>query len=69
MRTHYNTALANPVELHFTEPVTVAGWINSIRDHGGVYFIDLRDTTGLLQIVANPKTLSESEYNKFHTLS
>ena len=68
MRTHYNTALANPVELHFTEPVTVAGWINSIRDHGGVYFIDLRDTTGLLQIVANPKTLSEAEYNKFHSL-
>ena len=68
MRTHYATALAKPIELHFTEPVTVAGWINSIRDHGGVYFIDLRDTTGLIQIVANPKTLSEAEYNKFHSL-
>lgn len=68
MRTHYTAALAKPVELHFTEPVTVAGWINSIRDHGGVYFIDLRDTTGLIQIVANPKTLSEAEYNKFHSL-
>ena len=34
--------------------VTVCGWAHRRRDHGGVIFIDLRDRTGLLQIVADP---------------
>ena len=65
MRTHYNTTV---LEDKIDENVTVVGWINSIRDHGGVYFIDLRDISGLVQIVANPKSLTEEEYQKFHSL-
>ena len=35
--------------------VTIAGWIHSVRDHGGVIFIDLRDNYGLTQVVINPE--------------
>lgn len=38
------------------QQISVSGWVNSRRDHGGLIFIDLRDHTGIVQLVINPET-------------
>ena len=36
--------------------VVVCGWVDSRRDHGGVVFLDIRDTAGIVQVVVDPET-------------
>lgn len=56
----YRTATADKIgEGMVGEQVTLAGWIENIRDHGGVSFIDLRDFYGVVQVVMRDTTLLE----------
>ena len=51
MRSHY----CGEIDRHLIgQEISVCGWVNRRRDHGGVIFIDLRDRAGLLQLVADP---------------
>ena len=56
MRTHRAGHLSSA---HIDEKVTLCGWVDARRDHGGVVFVDLRDG-GLLQIVMDPNVLPEA---------
>ena len=52
-----------PTENLVNKEITLSGWINKRRDHGGLLFIDLRDRTGLIQVVFDPENLKPSEIN------
>ncbi len=67
MRTHHCASITESI---IGERVRLCGWVNSRRDHGGVIFIDLRDSSGIMQVVVNPEhgdyfVLAESVRNEY----
>ena len=48
--------LSTAAKDYLGKSITVSGWVNSRRDHGGLIFIDLRDHKGILQLVITPDT-------------
>ena len=57
LRTNLCAALG---ENEISSTVTVSGWVNSYRDHGELIFIDLRDKSGIIQLVCDPKDSTEA---------
>lgn len=55
MRTHYCGEITEQLN---EKTVTACGWVHRRRDHGGVIFVDLRDRTGMVQVVFNPNNES-----------
>ena len=53
MRSNYCGAIGTDL---IGQEITVCGWVNSRRDHGGVIFLDLRDRDGIVQVVFDPDT-------------
>ena len=50
----YRTLFCNDIrDEHIGKTVQLAGWVDVVRDHGGVIFIDLRDYTGVTQVVVH----------------
>ena len=63
----YRSRILNEIsESDVGKTIRVAGWVENIRDHGGVSFIDLRDMYGVLQVVLRDTSPGRYYQRKLH---
>lgn len=53
---------------HTGQEIILKGWVHRRRDHGGVIFIDLRDRTGVCQVVLSPESIAAEQFERAHDL-
>ncbi|MBC7551222.1 MAG: Asp-tRNA(Asn)/Glu-tRNA(Gln) amidotransferase GatCAB subunit C, partial [Cellulomonas sp.] len=62
LRTHIAGSLRAE---HIGQTITLAGWVDRRRDHGGVAFIDLRDASGIAQVVIRDEAVAHGLRNEY----
>ena len=62
---HRSCGCGHVTELDYGKELTLAGWVNTRRDHGGLIFIDLRDRSGIVQLVMSPQYGEEAFLHAF----
>jgi aspartyl-tRNA synthetase len=45
---------------HVGQAIVLQGWVHTVRDHGGLIFVDLRDRAGLVQVIVNPAVAAQA---------
>ena len=64
-RTHY---CGQPTEADIGKEITLMGWVNKRRDLGALIFVDLRDRSGMMQVVFDQGALPEADFNRAETI-
>ena len=64
MHAYRSHSCADLTAANVGETVRLSGWVNRVRDHGGILFIDLRDHYGITQVLCDPDSAAFAEVEK-----
>ena len=64
MHAYRSHSCADLTAANVGETVRLSGWVNRVRDHGGILFIDLRDHYGITQVLCDPDSAAFAEVAK-----